>query len=126
MIRPPPRSTRTDTLFPYTTLFRSLRPPAGDFLFPALRQRLHHGIRGRRGDPDLGKRYGRAFDILRMMRKIDAKARDHRVAFPLQQTAAQLRAVHQQVVGPFERRSEARRVGKGWVSTCRSRWSPSL
>src|SRR3546814_11877572 len=27
MIRRPPRSTRTDTLFPYTTLFRSL--PAG-------------------------------------------------------------------------------------------------
>src|SRR3546814_8104134 len=34
MIRRPPRSTRTDTLFPYTTLFRSLR-----------RQQLlqHHG-----------------------------------------------------------------------------------
>src|SRR3546814_15153218 len=32
MIRRPPRSTRTDTLFPYTTLFRSLRvgiAPAG-------------------------------------------------------------------------------------------------
>src|SRR3546814_1495590 len=33
MIRRPPRSTRTDTLFPYTTLFRSDRhrpcPPAG-------------------------------------------------------------------------------------------------
>src|SRR3546814_5144374 len=32
MIRLPPRSTRTDTLFPYTTLFRSLicrtRPPS--------------------------------------------------------------------------------------------------
>src|SRR3546814_15237755 len=30
MIRRPPRSTRTDTLFPYTTLFRSHRlpPPA--------------------------------------------------------------------------------------------------
>src|SRR3546814_18842715 len=28
MIRRPPRSTRTDTLFPYTTLFRS-RPGAG-------------------------------------------------------------------------------------------------
>src|SRR3546814_1868139 len=27
MIRRPPRSTRTDTLFPYTTLFRSLRSP---------------------------------------------------------------------------------------------------
>src|SRR3546814_1979302 len=31
MIRRPPRSTRTDTLFPYTTLFRSRRdrPPTG-------------------------------------------------------------------------------------------------
>src|SRR3546814_5809576 len=31
MIRRPPRSTRTDTLFPYTTLFRSARalPAAG-------------------------------------------------------------------------------------------------
>src|SRR3546814_3106313 len=29
MIRRPPRSTRTDTLFPYTTLFRS---PDGNFL----------------------------------------------------------------------------------------------
>src|SRR3546814_16280953 len=28
MIRRPPRSTRTDTLFPYTTLFRSLVDPA--------------------------------------------------------------------------------------------------
>src|SRR3546814_17688663 len=26
MIRPPPRSTRTDTPFPYTTLFRSVYP----------------------------------------------------------------------------------------------------
>src|SRR3546814_4852508 len=32
MIRRPPRSTRTDTLFPYTSLFRS--PPV--LLFPAL------------------------------------------------------------------------------------------
>src|SRR3546814_7905649 len=37
MIRRPPRSTRTDTLFPYTTLFRSMaggrrrRPCAGRF-----------------------------------------------------------------------------------------------
>src|SRR3546814_16372158 len=29
MIRRPPRSTRTDTLFPYTTLFRSLGNPPG-------------------------------------------------------------------------------------------------
>src|SRR3546814_2578940 len=40
MIRRPPRSTRTDTLFPYTTLFRSYRHPfarmdarAGHLLF---------------------------------------------------------------------------------------------
>src|SRR3546814_20702029 len=26
MLRRPPRSTRTDTLFPYTTLFRSIHP----------------------------------------------------------------------------------------------------
>src|SRR3546814_6773854 len=35
MIRPPPRSTRTDTLFPYTTLFRSA-PTC--FLFLAIGQ----------------------------------------------------------------------------------------
>src|SRR3546814_21150916 len=29
MIRRPPRSTRTDTLFPYTTLFRSREKPQG-------------------------------------------------------------------------------------------------
>src|SRR3546814_7852367 len=29
MIRRPPRSTRTDTLFPYTTLFRSYDPAFG-------------------------------------------------------------------------------------------------
>src|SRR3546814_18037631 len=31
MIRRPPRSTRTDTLFPYTTLFRSSEGSAGDW-----------------------------------------------------------------------------------------------
>src|SRR3546814_20913815 len=55
MIRRPPRSTRTDTLFPYTTLFRSglrrgsahhqqQRPPRG--AFSARRQR-------RRQQPDV-------------------------------------------------------------------------
>src|SRR3546814_17338077 len=39
MLRRPPRSTRTDTLFPYTTLFRS-RPP---------RHRLRTRGRGLRG-----------------------------------------------------------------------------
>src|SRR3546814_13584004 len=34
MIRRPPRSTRTDTLFPYTTLFRSLGGPVGGRSIP--------------------------------------------------------------------------------------------
>src|SRR3546814_5221192 len=34
MIRRPPRSTRTDTLFPYTTLFRSPRGIVFGFLGP--------------------------------------------------------------------------------------------
>src|SRR3546814_4243762 len=34
MIRRPPRSTRTDTLFPYTTLFRSARPDRNPSLLP--------------------------------------------------------------------------------------------
>src|SRR3546814_6268604 len=33
MIRRPPRSTRTDTLFPYTTLFRSARAMTGRALW---------------------------------------------------------------------------------------------
>src|SRR3546814_21084500 len=37
MIRRPPRSTRTDTLFPYTTLFRSPSTGSGQ-----PRYRLHH------------------------------------------------------------------------------------
>src|SRR3546814_10021274 len=37
MIRRPPRSTRTDTLFPYTTLFRSFMPQGlGGNLYPEL------------------------------------------------------------------------------------------
>src|SRR3546814_8659773 len=33
MLRRPPRSTRTDTLFPYTTLVRSPAPNAHEYLF---------------------------------------------------------------------------------------------
>src|SRR3546814_3526732 len=41
MIRRPPRSTRTDTLFPYTTLFRSARQPTVQF--PATPKREARG-----------------------------------------------------------------------------------
>src|SRR3546814_13233518 len=39
MIRRPPRSTRTDTLFPYTTLFRS-----GDFRGAGQDRRIRHAV----------------------------------------------------------------------------------
>src|SRR3546814_14130245 len=47
MIRRPPRSTRTDTLFPYTTLFRSLVIGALFFLHLFDRLRARSGIGGR-------------------------------------------------------------------------------
>src|SRR3546814_2209893 len=55
MIRRPPRSTRTDTLFPYTTLFRSVRAAfAANFASPgeALREWLnpHLGKHERRSE----------------------------------------------------------------------------
>src|SRR3546814_8100391 len=52
MIRRPPRSTRTDTLFPYTPLFRSLQPEADllaghdTFEHRALGHLERHGSRG--------------------------------------------------------------------------------
>src|SRR3546814_3757532 len=42
MIRRPPRSTRTDTLFPYTTLFRSLSHRALTRQDLRCRQRVRH------------------------------------------------------------------------------------
>src|SRR3546814_11479540 len=44
MIRRPPRSTRTDTLFPYTTLFRSVRIGiVDDADAPATEAEARHG-----------------------------------------------------------------------------------
>src|SRR3546814_3137937 len=41
MIRRPPRSTRTDTLFPYTTLFRSQDIPSWTFLANEVEQHFN-------------------------------------------------------------------------------------
>src|SRR3546814_5702594 len=51
MIRRPPRSTRTDTLFPYTTLFRSPAAPAAAWCRP-----LERGAVGGAGRPRLPAR----------------------------------------------------------------------
>src|SRR3546814_6884174 len=57
MIRRPPRSTRTDTLFPYTTLFRSI-----------------HAVRSPRNRCDSSAHRGRkAADRLRGHRKIGSR-----------------------------------------------------
>src|SRR3546814_11861168 len=102
MIRRPPRSTRTDTLFPYTTLFRShlfcsaFRAPH----LPRFRPSLL-----RLPDAELVtelRRHGGISDAVAEHDELLA------LAVPL------LR----------DDRSEERRVGKEWVSTCRSRWSP--
>src|SRR3546814_6455652 len=68
MIRRPPRSTRTDTLFPYTTLFRSRLPRTGARGVRIDHQAARYLARGRsRPDP---QDFGRARTI--------AGARRHR------------------------------------------------
>src|SRR3546814_2078477 len=47
MIRRPPRSTRTDTLFPYTTLFRSVLQAHVPGLINVGRAVIHHAQNGR-------------------------------------------------------------------------------
>src|SRR3546814_2795758 len=74
MIRPPPRSTRTDTLFPYTTLFRSHQDR------PRRRRRADddHAARARPlPDGQVGRHEGHR--VLRRVRPpplVDAQGRD--------------------------------------------------
>src|SRR3546814_16937504 len=117
MIRRPPRSTRTDTLFPYTTLFRS--PTASRW-----------GTRAcapyRRSGPDCQARRDRRGE----MTGFPARQKDDRLrAFDgegIAMNAIAKTPVPLWAVGVLSLlRSEERRVGKECVSTCRSRWSPS-
>src|SRR3546814_4208643 len=72
MRRLPPRSTRTDTLFPYTTLFRSSRRAdsgaSGRAALPARKQRgvllSGRGVGAGAGRPVRARRYA-ALDVLR-------------------------------------------------------------
>src|SRR3546814_14738145 len=115
MIRRPPRSTRTDTLFPYTTLFRSWR---NEMRF---RTRKAGVLQVRRDGDDEGYRM-----------KLPAYRAE---AKPLPDIA---RAMGGDVVETLWHeggyalivyhgagdRSEERRVGAGCGSTFRSRWTP--
>src|SRR3546814_3838384 len=76
MIRRPPRSTRTDTLFPYTTLFRSRSSATGPAQFvdetwlemlrkhrPDLAALPRPEALGLRTDPDLSKAMAEAYAV---------------------------------------------------------------
>src|SRR3546814_20716372 len=108
MIRRPPRSTRTDTLFPYTTLFRSVE---GEGL---------HGARG----AGLGTG-GRCRGIaVAHEQQVVAAAADALDALEVARTTVDVGAHHVLRLAIDRHRSEERRVGTGCVSTCRYRWSP--
>src|SRR3546814_11075712 len=102
MIRRPPRSTRPDPPFPYTTLFRSPLP-ADD----PQREILDTGIitntnsQGQKGIITF-------YDQDNILTNAFAGS----VVFSIEGQALS------------QARSEERRVGKECVSTCRSRWSP--
>src|SRR3546814_20910290 len=76
MIRRPPRSTRTDTLFPYTTLFRSVGSPPpcfqGDVVRPDQPRRKGARPAGRRADGQ-GEVRRRLNPQVRSGRKIDRR-----------------------------------------------------
>src|SRR3546814_13745133 len=119
MIRRPPRSTRTDTLFPYTTLFRSAlaarghpaRRPLVQQARPVRQARLRGARRFHRVSPGGRPARGIGAGTRLLTRRPSKIAR----AEPPPPTAAVLRRPP---------RPEARRVGKECVSTCRSGGSP--
>src|SRR3546814_17552456 len=102
MIRRPPRSTRTDTLFPYTTLFRS----------EARHGRTLAEAAAISGALTLLTNIVMAWNTHAMQRAIDRRPDG---SFPERHLAH---------IAPVAHRSEARRVGEECVSTFRSRRSP--
>src|SRR3546814_16305026 len=113
MIRRPPRSTRTDTLFPYTTLFRSVI--ALEVLLPiALYVAVVLGMGRLYSDSEM--------DFLRA-----AGLGEIQILIPILRLAlllALLVGVLSTVVRPrIAIRSDERRVGKECVSTGRTRGS---
>src|SRR3546814_12915658 len=63
MIRRPPRSTRTDTLFPYTTLFRSRRPQIFRMRIRLCLDRAHERIQTGAVERSLVKRLDRTYEL---------------------------------------------------------------
>src|SRR3546814_19619722 len=127
MIRRPPRSTRTDTLFPYTTLFRS-----ADRAGPAVI--LSFAIAGAVCAcaalayaematliPAAGSAY--TFSYAAMGEGI-AWVVGWSLILEYSLACSTVAVGWSGYLVGWIQRSEERRVGKGCVSTCRSRWSP--
>src|SRR3546814_18692329 len=106
MIRRPPRSTRTDTLFPYTTLFRS---PQAEFA--ALEQAV---------DDHVAPLHP-VVDEFGFAAAADDEQRRHVARCAI---CAKLDEKLARVVERADRRSEESRVGKEWARTGQSRGSP--
>src|SRR3546814_14604874 len=125
MIRRPPRSTRTDTLFPYTTLFRSAHDTQGwpTFVDWPRRDALTHEAMYYRW-------IQRAW--LAGLRLMVNNVVENEVLCRLESAAIAANDLGHDLSSvvpdlsklPNPARSEERRVGKECVSTCRSRWSP--
>src|SRR3546814_11961208 len=117
MLRRPPRSTRTDTLFPYTTLFRSTLPPylcTESTGMQAIFENLTIGA--------FAKAAGVNVETIRFYQRKGLLTEPGRPYGSIRRYGAvdvpRVRFVKS------AQRSEERRVGKERVSTCRSRWSP--
>src|SRR3546814_17867095 len=136
MIRRPPRSTRTDTLFPYTTLFRSADAAR---LANGLHPALEHAP-GRHGGRNVHGAF-LTYSYQYWTRIMFSSVRSRCVGTPLGPSPWQRRfqkrkppreSLLAQAIPPpgrdrfahDGRRSEERRVGKEGVSKCRSRWWP--
>src|SRR3546814_18930257 len=117
IIRLPPRSTRTDTLFPYTTLFRSCSENRVKFSTMSSSRVLSQVPRSITSSDTRRGSSSRALRFHSKKRPYCAVSDPTRLSLPL---LAMRSALHQHTCG----RSEERRVGKEWVSTCRSRGSP--
>src|SRR3546814_14230020 len=123
MILRPPISTRTDTLFPYTTLFRSGDPGVAA---RARAARLAVAAAGRGAG---GRRRG-AGGLRGAGRTARRRPHPRTACVPVHHSAlggtpARAAFAHRRDRGGGGTRSEERRVGKEGVRTCRSRWSPA-
>src|SRR3546814_14349598 len=112
MIRRPPRSTRTDTLFPYTTLFRSHVHGRRNRRNPRQRTLAHPHVKKLRGGV-----------IIKQESQVTPKASPKNLRRATIEKMGRPTGLEPATSGTTNR-SEERRVGKECVSTCRSRWSP--